>query len=82
MMQFCGVKIISHLKIVIMKNIIENHNKAAMHCEEAAKLHLDAAKSHSDGNHEKAHDSTIKACGHTSHVVDAQNDISKQHCVK
>ena len=54
-----------------MKNIIENHKNAAMHSEEAAKLHHKAAKCHSEVNIEKAHVSTIKACGHTSHVVDA-----------
>jgi len=65
-----------------MKNIIDNHKKAAMHCDEAAKLHLDAVKCHEEGKHDKAHEATVKACGHTAHVVDAQKEITKEHCVK
>lgn len=65
-----------------MKNIIENHKKAAMHAEEAAKQHQEAAKHHEDGKHEKAHESTIKAQGHITHVTEAQKEIQKNHTTK
>ena len=62
-----------------METIIKNHKKAATHLEEAAKCHLEAAKYHEAGNHEKAHQSTIKAQGHTTHACEAQKEIQKQH---
>ena len=62
-----------------MKNIIENQKKAAKHLEEAAKHQKDAILHHEAGAHEKAHLSTIKAHGHTSHACDAQKEIMKHH---
>jgi len=62
-----------------METIIKNHKKAATHLEEAAKLHLEAAKLHEEGKHEKAHYSLIKAQGHTTHACESQKEILKQH---
>jgi len=62
-----------------METIIKNHKKAATHLEAAAKHHLDAAKHHEEKNHDKAHECTIKAHGHTTHACEAQKEILKQH---
>ncbi len=62
-----------------METIIKNHKRAATHLEEAANFHLEAVKYHEAGNHDKAHQSTIKAQGHTTHACDAQKEILKQH---
>jgi len=69
-------------KMKTMKNIIENHKKAAKHLEEAAKLHHEAAKHHEEGNHDKAHHSTVNAHGHTAHAIEAEKEIVKHHAVK
>jgi len=65
-----------------MKNVIENHKKAAKHSEESAKNHHEAAKHHEEGNHEKANHSTVLAHGHTQHTVEAEKEIVKHHAVK
>jgi hypothetical protein len=65
-----------------MKNIIENHKKAATHLEDAAKLHRESAKHHEEGSHDKAYHSTIKAHGNTAHAVETQKEIIKQHAIK
>ena len=62
-----------------METIIKNHKKAATHLEEAAKHHHEAAKHHEAGSHDKAHECTIKAHGHTTHACEAQKEILKQH---
>ncbi|MEI6124850.1 MAG: hypothetical protein WCQ95_14635 [Bacteroidota bacterium] len=62
-----------------MKKIIDSHKNAAKHLEEAAKYHHEAAKHHEAGNHDKAHQSTIKAQGHTVHAADEQAEILKAH---
>ena len=62
-----------------METIIKNHKKAATHLEEAAKHHLEAAKQHESGNHDKAHECTLKAHGHMTHACEAQKEILKQH---
>ena len=67
------------LILINMETIIKNHKKAATHLEEAAKLHLDAAKLHEAGSHDKAHECCIKANGHTTHACEAQKEILKQH---
>lgn len=65
-----------------MEKIIEAHKNAAKNLEEAAKHHQDAAKHHEAASHDKAHQSTIKACGHTEVAKDAQKEILKQHTTK
>jgi hypothetical protein len=64
-----------------MKTIIENNKDAAMHLEEAAKNHIEAAKYHEEGNHDKAYQSTIKAHGHTTLAIEAQKKILKHHLI-
>lgn len=61
---------------------IENHKKAAIHFEAAAKSHSDAAKHHENGNHEKAIKSTIEAHGHASLAKEAQRQGVKHLVVK
>lgn len=61
---------------------IENHKKAANHFKAAAKNHLDAAKHHENGHHEKAAESTVKAHGHSSLANEAQKEDVKHHTPK
>jgi hypothetical protein len=60
---------------------IKNHKKAAVHLEAAAKNHLNAAKHHEEGNHEKSAQSTILAQGHVSIANKAQKKDTKQHAI-
>ena len=62
-----------------METIIKNHKKAAAHLEEAAKLHLEAAKHHETGSNDKAHLCCIKAHGHFTLAREAQKEILKEH---
>mgnify|MGYP001549162234 CR=1 FL=1 len=64
-----------------MKNI-ENHKKAAMHLEEAAKSHHEAVKHHEAGNEDKAASSTIKAHGHSTLAAEAQREVLKSQASK
>jgi hypothetical protein len=57
----------------------EGHKKAATHYEAAAKSHLEAAKHHESGNHEKAAKSTTEAHEHASHAKEAQKPVVKNH---
>ena len=63
------------------KKGIDNHVQAAKHLEEASKFHLEAAKHHEAGNHEKAAASTIKAQGHTCLASDCQKEDTKHHAL-
>ncbi len=63
------------------KKGIENHKKTAAALEAAAKHHLDAAKYHETGEHEKAALSTIKAQGHLSLATEAQREDVKNHAL-
>jgi len=65
-----------------MVKIIDNHKKIAKHCEEAAKHHHEAAKHHEAGEHDKAHQSTLKAHGHLAHAAEIQKEILKEHASK
>lgn len=58
---------------------IENHKIAAFHFSAAAKSHLQAAKYHQSGEHEKAAKFTIEAHGHSSLATEAQRDDVKHH---
>ncbi len=64
-----------------MKNI-ENHKKAAMHLEEAAKSHHEAAKHQEEGNLDKAASCTVKAHGHSTLAAEAQREVLKSQAVK
>ena len=59
---------------------IENHKKAALHLQEAAKYHLEAADHYTNGNTEHALNSTIMAHGHQSLAKDAQR-LAAKHLV-
>jgi hypothetical protein len=61
------------------KKGIENHKKIATHLEAAAKEHLEAAKNHESGNHDKAAQSTIAAHGHFNLAKEAQIEDVKHH---
>ncbi len=63
------------------KKDIENHKKAAAHLEAAAKHHIQAAKNHEEGNHEKAAKSTVKAHGHFNLAREAQQEDLKNHAI-
>ena len=65
-----------------MNSINDNHKIAALHSEEASKLHHEASKHYEAGNHEKAHLCTLLANSHTVHTVQAESEIVKQHTVK
>ena len=65
-----------------MEKIIESHKNAAKHLEGAAKHHHEAAKHHETASHDKAHQSTIIACGHTAVAKDSQKEILKHHVAK
>lgn len=58
---------------------IENHKKIASHYQAAAKQHLQAAKYHEGGNHEKAAQSTMTAYGHVSLAKKAQKQDVRHH---
>lgn len=61
---------------------IEHHKKAAVHFGEAAKIHLEAAKHHENGDHEKAAKSTVEAHGHSYVAMEAQKEDVKHHTAK
>ena len=58
---------------------IENHLKAAIHFEAAAKNHRDAAKFHQEGNHDKAFKSTIMAQGNQGIANACQREDVSRH---
>ena len=60
---------------------IESHRKTAMHLEEAARNHHEAAKQHEAGNHEQAFHNTIKAQGHLALAQDTMREDFKQHAL-
>jgi hypothetical protein len=63
------------------KKGIENHIQAAKHLSEASKFHLEAAKHHEAGNHDKACASTVKAQGHTCLANEKQKEDAKHHAL-
>lgn len=58
---------------------IENHKKAAGHFQAAANSHLQAAKHHENGNHDKAAKCTVNAQGHSCLGYEAQKKDAKYH---
>jgi hypothetical protein len=60
---------------------IDTHKKAASHLDEASKLHLDAARFHSLGDHEKAAKCTVEAHGHQTLANEHQKEDIKHHAV-
>jgi len=65
----------------IQKNI-EMHKKTAEHLEAAAKQHIEAAKHHEEGHHDKAAISTVKAEGHLALAGEARREDVKHHALK
>ncbi len=63
------------------KKGIENHKSAAKHHQDAARHHLEAAKHHEQGNHTKAHESTVLAIGHSIMASDCQREDAKHHAL-
>jgi len=49
---------------ITKQEAIDNHKNAAIHFEQAAKFHWEAAKFHEGGNEENAQQSAILAQGH------------------
>ncbi|HEX5169490.1 MAG TPA: hypothetical protein VFW11_09965 [Cyclobacteriaceae bacterium] len=60
---------------------IENHKKTATLLEAAAKHHREAARHHSEGNHDKAAQSTITAQGYLSLAIETQQEDIKHHAL-
>ena len=59
-----------------------NHKKIASHLQEASKSHIEAAKHHEDGNHEKAAFSTMTAQGHIANAKTASKQDVRDHAIK
>lgn len=62
-----------------IKQNIDLHKRAAKHHETAAKYHLDAVTFHEAGTHEKAHQSSIIANGHSLEARTLEKEDVKQH---
>ena len=58
-----------------------NHKKIASHLQEASKSHIEAAKHHEDGNHEKAAYSTMTAQGHIANAKAASKQDVRDHAI-
>ena len=56
---------------------IQNHKKAAMHLEAAAKNHLEAAKHHEEEHHELAAICSLAAHNYTEMAIEKQNRLVK-----
>lgn len=63
------------------KKGIKNHEEAARHLYAAAKFHLDAAKNHLSGAHNKAATNTIRAQGHVRMAHELQREDAKHHAM-
>lgn len=63
------------------KKGIENHRKIAEQLQQAAKYHLEAAKNHEAGNHEKAYQNTFQAIGYSTLANELQKEDAKQHAM-
>ena len=63
------------------KRGIENHRKIAEQLQQAAKYHLEAAKNHEAGNHEKAYQNTFQAIGYNTLANELQKEDAKQHAI-
>lgn len=64
------------------QKIIDGHKKAAEHLTNASKSHLEAAKHHENGDHEKAAHSTIQAHGHHIMAREVQKEDAKHHATQ
>jgi hypothetical protein len=64
------------------KKRVENHKTSALHLEESAKHHLEAAKHIEAGNQEKSASSTLSAHGHHIIANDLHKEELKNHAVK
>lgn len=72
----------SYLSPNVNNNGVEIHKVAAIHLEEAAKHHYDAARHIEKGNYEKALDSTVKANEQQVLANVAHREVSKHHGLK
>ena len=61
---------------------IVNYEAIASHLKNAVKYHYDAAKYHAEGDHEKAHKSSIFALGHCSIARELLRDDAKNNALK
>jgi hypothetical protein len=59
-----------------------NYQIVANHLENAAKYHEDAAKYHENGDHAKAHKSSIFALGHCSIARELLREDAKNNALK
>ena len=60
---------------------IENHKRAAAHFSAASNHHIEAAKHHTLGNHEKAARSTVTAQGFHRLATEAEIEDVKHHAL-
>jgi hypothetical protein len=70
-----------HLSPAENQKGIDNHRRIATHLEAAARHHLNAAKYHESGDHEKAAHSTIMAIGFHRMAGDAQREDVPHHAL-
>lgn len=61
---------------------VDSHKKTAEHLSNASKSHLEAAKHHENGEHEKAAHSTVKAHGHHTMARDLQKEDARLHATQ
>lgn len=61
------------------KKNVANHRKTSQHLKAASEYHLEAAKYHEEGNHEKASQSTIAAAGQLCLANDCYREDVKHH---
>jgi hypothetical protein len=61
---------------------IATHKTASAHLQKASDYHLDAASHHESGDHDKAHESGIKAFEHFSLAEDAMIENAKLKAIK
>jgi hypothetical protein len=61
---------------------VDSHKKVAEHLTNASKSHMEAAKHHENGEHEKAAVSTITAHGHHTLARDLQKEDARLHATQ
>lgn len=67
------------LNLEVNKRGVANHIKAAEHFSLASKFHLEAARYHEEGSHEKANQSALFAYGHSLIADECQAHDVKHH---
>jgi hypothetical protein len=61
------------------KKHVANHRKTSQHLKAASEYHLEAAKHHEEGNHEKASQSTVASTGQLCLANDCYREDVKHH---